>query len=70
LRYSLHESPLEGTTGMNGGQVARRNLDAPELCPGFPLPRIREDRPRFPEDKLRGNDPPEADRESEDAHVS
>ena len=29
---------------------------------GFPLPRIREDRPRFHEDKLRGNDPPEADR--------
>ena len=23
---------------------------------GFPLPRIREDRPRFHEDKLRGND--------------
>ena len=29
---------------------------------GFPLPRIREDRPRLHEDKLRGNDPPEADR--------
>ena len=29
---------------------------------GFPLPRIREDRPRFHEDMLRENDPPEADR--------
>ena len=25
---------------------------------GFPLPRVREDRPRFHEDKLRGNDIP------------
>jgi hypothetical protein len=46
-----------------GAKGVRRNLDAPELCPGFPLPRIREDRPR-------GNDPPEADRKSGDAHVS
>jgi hypothetical protein len=28
---------------------------------GFPLPRIREDRPHLDEDKFRGNDPPEAD---------
>ena len=29
---------------------------------GFPLPRIREDRPRLHEDKLCGNDPPKVDR--------
>ena len=44
-------------------------VDSPqdEGCPDIwiPAPRIREDRPRFHEDKLRGNDPPEADWESE-----
>ena len=38
-----------------------KGLRATPFGPGFPLPRIREDRPRFHEDKLRGNDPPEAD---------
>ena len=31
-------------------------IPIPCIASGFPLPRLREDRPRFHEDKLRGND--------------
>jgi hypothetical protein len=64
-------SPLEGVTRLQnppespfakGGLRGLKGLRATPFGTGFPLPRIREDRPRFHEDKLRGNDPPEADR--------
>jgi hypothetical protein len=47
------EDPSQEEWGIKGVESESRGT-------GFPLPRIREDRPRFHEDKLGGNDPPEA----------
>ena len=56
-------SPMNG--GLRGLKRSLCNSLYGGSFSGFPRPRIREDRPRFHEDMLGGNDPPEADRESE-----